>query len=270
MLIHTLIVAVSCAALVAFVTLWYFWVKKRMEASCLLQDDQNVLLPFRHFSWILLGLIVITCLAQVHFVRVSATVHERLASIGPLYQSQEHQAQVLEELRANVERLRKETSHSLRDLRAQIPQQIASLRAAQTLAMEVPGDVPAERDLPLADRPRKRHVETDRAGFGREAKAFSAGKAERSIPKQAKVPPLEKQPVQSMQLSRSGQVAAENLSVRKLPTIGSEVIETLNAGQEIKVTEKLLLKQTMWFKVITPSGRAGWVEFHYVKLGGNA
>jgi hypothetical protein len=36
----------------------------------------------------------------------------------------------------------------------------------------------------------------------------------------------------------------------------------------IKITEKKVLGEKVWFRVVTPSGKAGWVELSYIKLEG--
>ncbi|MDD3474177.1 MAG: SH3 domain-containing protein, partial [Syntrophaceae bacterium] len=60
------------------------------------------------------------------------------------------------------------------------------------------------------------------------------------------------------------------LRVRKSPDETSDVVETLSAGKLVKVTEKRFQKDRVWFRIITPTGRAGWVDFNFVKLDGNA
>ncbi len=72
-----------------------------------------------------------------------------------------------------------------------------------------------------------------------------------------------------MRLSRVGNVTAETLRVRRQPVSDSPVIESLTAGQKVKVTEKRLIKDTVWFRIVTPSGKAGWVDFRHLKLENN-
>ena len=88
MILHFAIIAIQCAALAAFLILWYFWVKKRIGSSLCFEEEEQILFPFRYFSWILMGLVVITVVAQIHFVRVSSLVHERVASMTGFYEKQ--------------------------------------------------------------------------------------------------------------------------------------------------------------------------------------
>jgi uncharacterized protein YgiM (DUF1202 family) len=75
---------------------------------------------------------------------------------------------------------------------------------------------------------------------------------------------------QSMRLNRRGSIVGNGLRVRKAPDETSEVVETLNSGKHVKVTEKRVHKDRVWFRIITPSGRAGWIDFNFVKLDTNA
>jgi uncharacterized protein YgiM (DUF1202 family) len=70
-----------------------------------------------------------------------------------------------------------------------------------------------------------------------------------------------------MSLNRKGRVLTDNLRVHKRPGLQTGVVDKLMAGQEVKVTEKLMANDAMWFRVVTPSGRSGWVHFGHVKLG---
>jgi N-acetylmuramoyl-L-alanine amidase len=73
-----------------------------------------------------------------------------------------------------------------------------------------------------------------------------------------------------MRLSRIGKVTVESLRVRQRPQLSAPVIEQLTSGQEVKVTEKRVQNENIWFRVITPAGKAGWVDFRFLKLEGNA
>ena len=41
------------------------------------------------------------------------------------------------------------------------------------------------------------------------------------------------------------------------------------SGQEVKVTEKRIVNEGVWFRIVTPSGHAGWVDYRYLKLEGS-
>ena len=89
MLLHITVISLQCAAVGAFLILWYFWARKKLLCSYMLQDDQQVLFPFRYFSWILIGIVLITSLVQIHFVRTASLMHEKLVVLTTGYQRQE-------------------------------------------------------------------------------------------------------------------------------------------------------------------------------------
>lgn len=265
MLIQTTVVVLQVAVIAAFLILWYFWVRKKMAASFLLEDKdhEQILFPFRYFSWIFIGLIVVVSVVSVHFVRVSAGVFEKFASLSGLVQKQEQQARYLEDLKSSVEKLRHEVDSSFKSLRAQSADQYALMKY-----MEASGDARlasnrSDKDplvsiqAPTAVMPKER--------FAKEAKASSAAKALGQESAKA-----EDGKVQSMRLSRIGRVVTDNLRVRQKPQANAPVVEQLTAGQEVKVTEKRVQNENIWFRVITPAGQAGWVDFRYLKLEGSA
>jgi uncharacterized protein YgiM (DUF1202 family) len=73
-----------------------------------------------------------------------------------------------------------------------------------------------------------------------------------------------------MRLSRVGRVVEDSVPVKKRPTDNSPVVEQLAVGQEVKVTEKRLSRKDLWFRIVTPSGRAGWVDYRSVRLDKNS
>ena len=58
MIFHVAVILLMIVAVAAFLILWYFWVKNRLAHSLALHDEEQVLFPFRYFSWILMGLVV--------------------------------------------------------------------------------------------------------------------------------------------------------------------------------------------------------------------
>jgi hypothetical protein len=269
MLIHISVIALQCAALAAFLILWYFWVRRKLGPVYFLNESEEVLFPFRHFSWILMGLLVVTCVAQIHFVRVSSTVHERMAALASCYGKQDQQARDIEELKNSLDKMRKELSHQFKDLRVQIPQQLAKMKSIEIMGAAASQGADHQETPPLGLEPPRTHHSKN--AFAREAKASSRNQTDKTQAKSTTRPAAnpEAKPVQGMRLNRQGLVTTDNLSVKKEPRANSPGIETVQAGDNVKVTEKRFEKEQMWFRVITPSGRAGWVEFHHVRLGGN-
>lgn len=270
MILHFAIIAIQCAALAAFLILWYFWVKKRIESSLCMEDDDQVLFPFRYFSWILMGLVVISVVTQIHFVRVSSLVHERVASMTGFYEKQQKHTATLDELRGMIVRLRTDMDSNFRGLRAQIPERTAQVQQPE----------PVEEPRPAAPEPtvqRQALVRLEplrggpgRGNFAREARASSASSVVASLPERTDSDSSNEGRDFSMRLQREGRVLSDRLRVRKRPQAEAPVVERLMSGQKVKVTEKRLLKEGLWFRVITPSGRAGWVDYRHVKLDGSA
>jgi uncharacterized protein YgiM (DUF1202 family) len=119
-------------------------------------------------------------------------------------------------------------------------------------------------------------------GFGTAARASSTGELRKPVRraighttnragkdvgkgKEEKAGGLDKE-APSMDLNLTGRVTADSLRVRKRPGLRGPIIDKLPAGQRVKVTEKRLANESMWYRVITPSGKAGWVDFRYLKL----
>ncbi len=270
MLLHITVIFLECAAVAAFLILWYFWAKKKLLCSYMLEDDEQILFPFRYFSWILMSIVLGTCLIQMHFVRTSSQLHERLATLTKEYRDQEQSLRSLQGLEAAVDNLRKDLSVLVKEVRTQNLKQLAQIASAASPS------VPAQDQTGLADPDMGATASAAKArreqeDFATEAKTSSLAGAKRP----ASAGPVrsddkENPEAFSMRLHRLAQVTVDMLRVRKRPVPDAPVLEKLSAGERVKVTEKRLFKDSMWFRIITPSGRAGWVDFRYVKLGGDA
>ncbi len=263
MIVQYLIITLQIAVVAAFLLLWYFWVRKKFTASFLLEDNEQVLFPFRYFSWIFIGLIVAVAVVQIHFVRVSASVHDQLASLSGLLLKHEQEAQALEDLRRSVAKLRHEVESNFKSLRAQTADQYALIKYMEAGGTAKMASANTEKDPLMSMRgPSAAPAPKDR--FAREAKAYSAPKILEPVPEKT-----EDAKVYSMRLSRSGRATTDSLRVRQQPQTDSAVIDQLSIGQEVKVTEKRALNDQVWFRIVTPGGKAGWVDVRYLKLEGN-
>lgn len=267
MVFHFVIIAAQCAALTAFLILWYFWIKKKIETSSAPKAEASTLPPFRSFAWVLLGLVFITCVLQIHFVRVSATVHERLAVMADYCHTQEQKVRSLEEIKVMVERLRRDMETNFQGLRAQTAMALQAKSAATLQEIRVPKTDPA--DYADSSGPRDFRAVAVDTGFAREARSSSAAPRDRVVVKHRKLA-VSNLKIYSMPLSRMGRILQDESQVKKRPLGNSPILEQLAAGQEVKVTEKRILNEEMWFRVVTPSGHAGWVDYRHVKLEGNS
>jgi hypothetical protein len=267
MIVHFIIISTQCAALAAFLILWYFWVKKRVETVLPGEDTQRVLFPFRHFSWLLMGLVLVSCLLQIHFVRVSAEVHEKLAAMTNFYGNQEQSIRTLDELKTMLERLRKDIDANSRNLRAKAFGHESLSQTRGAVADLTVANVDQLKTEALASLQALRDIQNSN-GFRKEARASSAFPAASSPAPVIDSPQKEDGNAYSMRLSRTGRVIADKLSIHKRPAEDSPVVEQLDRGQEVKVTEKRLSDEDMWFRIVTASGRAGWVDHRRLKLDG--
>lgn len=269
MILHVMIISIQCAVIAAFLILWYFWVKGKLGASAFLEDEDQILFPFRYFSWILAGVLVATCLAQIHFVRVSSVVHERMTGLNDLYARQANQAQTLAELKEMIDRVRNDMHANFQGLRVQIAESSSSLSVAQSAEEKKPVQNSTLRKpalLSLADSP----AESQGNGFAREARAAASDEPASSAAVLRTGPQQQKEPDHFMQLSREGRILTDHLRVRNKPLGSGLVVDKLMAGQQVKVTGKRLNGTKIWYRIVTPAGRAGWVDFKYVRLEGNA
>jgi hypothetical protein len=264
MLIQSIVIMLQVAVIAAFLILWYFWVRKKMAASFLLEDKdhEQVLFPFRYFSWIFISVIIVLSLVTVHFVRVAAGVHERFASFSGTLEKQEQQAKSLDDLKGAMEKMRLDMESNFKSLRAQSSDQYALMKYMEASGEARLASNHSDREplvsiqAPVADTKNR---------FANEAKASTASRA-----LQQDLEKTEDSQSYSVKLSRVGKVTAESLRVRQRPKTNAQVIEQLSAGQEVKVTEKRVQNENTWFRVITPAGKAGWVDFRFLKLEGNA
>lgn len=280
MIFHIIIILFMITAAAAFLILWYLWVKRKLESAYFLDDEQQTLFPFRHFSWLLIGVILVTCLTQIHFVRVSSTVHQKLSElVAPPPVAERVSAADLAELKSMVTGLREEVVElGLKTEQARMAPKtkITPPEKKPAAASERPAAISRPRaprkDALIALKPKPRP--SVRGNFAGEAKASSAKSAVESPPAK-KADPSEARPpakakeekeVWSMTLNLAGTVTADSLNVRKRPSEKSQVIDRLASGQVVKVTEKRVVGDRVWFRVVTADGRAGWVDFRYLRL----
>ncbi len=268
MAIYITVAALQLTAMAAFLILWYFWLKRRLQSSSCADEAEQELLPFRHFCHLLLSLVFFTCMIQIYFLWTSSTIRERIACVTSMCKKQEKGLRAIAELTGMIESLRKESATNSLLLQTRLRGQVPNVKDLE--AFSGAGSPPEGL---LAGKPlnsQTGRASSDNVGFGREAKASSAASIHRASGKRFQTRNYESDRGYSMDLNRQGHVVPERLRVHKRPQPNSEIIEKLSAGQRVKVTEKRLLRDSMWFRVITPSGRAGWVDFRYLTLDGSA
>ena len=269
MLLHLAIIMLMMSALAAFLILWYFWVKRRLAGSYFLDDEQQVLFPFRYFSWVLLGVVFVTCVAQVHFVRVSSRFYETLATQAATRDDRRACDSQFDELTELVRTVRGDLNSGFRRMTALSEsfngrQGTASGESCDTSPLFGTGKV--RPSFPLASA---RHLEKPVA-FGKAARASSAPPpvARPAGRTMARKEEKEKHPtkVWSMNLNLMGQVTADVLRVRERPEATAPIVERLAAGSVVRVTQKRFVEDSLWFKIVPRSKQTGWVDFRYVKL----
>jgi len=270
MVIHLTVAALQLAALAVLIILWHFWVKRKLEVSRCPDDANHALLPFRRLCRLLLGLVFLTCLVQIYCLWASSTIHEKIASTTTPGKKQEQNIRVINELKRMIENLRKETASNSRFLQAMKSEQDSGAQGGPQNP-----DSPRVPTAGLLEGQARLNSQTGKTGsveggFAKEAKASSIASGHKAIEKRFETRADASEQIYSMRLNRQGHVVTEKLRVRKRPQQKSEIVEKLLEGQQVKVTEKRLLNDTMWFRVITPSGRAGWVDFRYLALDGGA
>ncbi|MGO9566921.1 MAG: SH3 domain-containing protein [Desulfomonilaceae bacterium] len=270
MVLHLTVAALQFAALAALLILWRFWVKRKLQVSGCSDDANHALLPFRRMCRLLLGVVFLSCLVQIYFLWASSATHERIASATAPGIKQEQNIRAINELKGMIEKLTKETASNSRLLRAMKSEQgwrvQGGLQNQDGRRFPTGGLLEGQARL----NSQSGRAGSDEGGFAKEAKASSATSGYKALNKRLETRADSSEQIYSMRLNRQGHVATEKLRVRKRPQQDSEVVEKLLDGQQVKVTEKRLLKDTMWFRVITPSGRAGWVDFRYLALDGGA
>lgn len=269
MILH-LTAALQFGALAAFLILWHFRAKRQLQVPRSSDTTERALLPFRGLCRLLLGLVFLTCLVQIYLLWAPSTIREKISSAITPGKKQQQNVRAINELKGMIENLRKETASSNRLLRAMKSEKIAGIQAG--LQNSDSFGAPAGGMLEAHARSNSETGRTikEEAGFAKEAKASSLASSHRELEKRRETSVDTGEQTYSMRLDRQGRVVTDKLRVRKRPQQGSEVVEKLSDGQRVKVTEKRLLKDTMWFRVITPSGRAGWVDFRYLALDGGA
>ena len=271
MMLHITIVALECAALAAFLILWHMILRKKLRGSFLREAGQQVLLPFRYFSWVLMALVLVTCLVQIHFVWLSSQIQEEMTSVNRSIQDQQIGASGVDELKGLVEKLLTHTEANVKELRAlgSAHQRGRLVASAGPVASGFAQVRSQEKEAESA--PESFHKDTGKGAFGKEARAPSA----RNL-KSPNTGSLRKGEGQhdrelfSMQVNRVGNITRNGLRVRKQPRPDADVVEKLTSGQQVKVTEKRVVKDTVWFRVITQSGTAGWVDYRYLRLEAKA
>ncbi len=268
MIIHVALIFLMFAALASFLVLWYFWVKKKLTISYALDDEEQVLFPFRQFSWLVMGLMVLTCLAQVHFVRVSSGVHEKLAAMSDFHKGTKVCAEGLDDLKTMLDNVSRDLNSGMKRLAAMSAEQHAGPQYGNPaqIVPAVPGSPPPQNAALLSLNPAR-----PQAGFAKEARASSAKGLEESAGSKPKLPvakPPSKKPETpwSMRLNLKGVITADKVRVRKDPAPNSRVMATLSSGSEVNVTEKVMVGNQMWLHIATSSGATGWVDLRYIKL----
>ncbi|MCX5872299.1 MAG: SH3 domain-containing protein [Deltaproteobacteria bacterium] len=257
---------IQIACLVIFLVLWRLWIKKKLASSFLIEDEDRLLFPFRYLSWILGGVVLITALAQAHFLWVSTTEKKETSKIKALYTKVEEQGRTIDEMKRIMEKLGRDVELNFKALKVFGKDQLNQMRSNKlTNDLRLQQNEPATKDGSAAKSNTIKSASLQ-GGFAQEAKASSASASTPS-------PELTKNNDQfsdnsSMHLSRKGKSIADNLRVRKQPSEDAPIVDRLMAGQPIKITEKKVLGEKVWFRVVTPSGKAGWVEFNYIKLEG--
>jgi len=268
MVLHIVIISLQCAAIAAFLLLWYFWTKKKIETSYLLEDEEHILFPFRYFSWLLIGVILATSVAQIHFVRASSVTQEKIAAILAQNKPTAQQNKAVEDLKGLLEKTKRDMDANFKNLRAQITDRGLQAKSLQTIAdlSHSSDKSPDKEGFVRSDASR---LDSSSGTFAKEAKAFSSAGASAGKIEQPKAEGDEHQEY-SMRLNRQGKILRDQVRVRQKPSVEATPVDRLMTGQPVKVTEKKLdTDGRIWFRVITPSGRAGWIDWRFVKLEGS-
>ena len=297
MLFHLLVALAMLASVIAFIILWYFWIKKKLAAANVLEGEQQILFPFKHFSWLLIGLIVITCLVQVHFTRVSSGVFEDLVALATFLEEQRAECINVRELDRAIKDLRKDVNTSFDGLKAlnektirTVAQQTEidrnqaktgkpgpSLRQTRTARRASTVVARSTSPKPAQEQANKNKTKkpTSHVMFAGVARAAAPTETSTTDPvaaasedlKQEKAPG--EQEVLSMRLDLKGTVKASVLLVRQEPQPKADVVDKIRSGEVVSVSEKRIVDDQMWYAVTTPQGKSGWVDYRYLKLQTN-
>jgi hypothetical protein len=254
---------VQLASLAAFLILWRMWIRKKLASSFLIEDEDRFLFPFRYLSWILGGVVLITGLAQAHFLYVSINDRRETAKLKTLYTKVDEQGRNIDEMKRIVEKLGRDVELNFKALKVFGKDQFNQMKSNKlTNDLKMHHGDPASKES-SSTKPETIKSASLQNGFAQEAKASSG-----SAPEDTKDKDTQVTDNSSMHLSRKGKSIADHLRVRRYPNEEAPVVERLMSGQPIKVTEKKVSGDKIWFRVITPSGKAGWVEYTFVKLEG--
>ena len=271
MMLHITIVVLECAVLAAFLILWHMILRKKLRGSLLREAGRQALLPFRYFSWVLMALVLVTCLVQIHFVWLSSQIQEEMTSVNRSIQDQQLGTSGLDELRGLIDKLTTYNEANVKELRAlgSIHQRGQLVACAGPVASRFAQVRSQDKAAALARE--SFHTDAEKSAFGKEARASSARNMKNinaaAIRKEAD---QRDRDLFSMRVNRVANVTRSGLRVRKQPRLDSDVLEKLASGQQVKVTEKRAVKDTIWFRVITQSGMAGWVDYRYLRLEAKA
>lgn len=273
MLFHAAVVLSMLAAVAAFIVLWYMWVKKRLDTSVMLEDEQQILFPFRHFSWLLVGLIFVVGMVQIHFMRVSSTALERMSSMAAQFESAGLEtAAKLRDLEVLMNRMRGDFSSGFKKLSAVNsvkPDSAASTNPITVqpeeseVAAASPKALVSLKPNPDKNDDRKFAIPAGASSAKETLKPRASGKPHGPV---AAAKPAQKPKSWSMSLDLIGDVKADALLVRKRPGKNHPVVQRLYDGDSVKVTEKRVIGDSMWYGIVTPSGMSGWVDYRFLKL----
>ena len=297
MLFHLLVALAMLASVIAFVILWYFWIKKKLELANVLEGEHQVLFPFKHFAWLFIGLIVVTCLVQVHFTRVSSGVYEDLNAMASFLEEHRGECMNIRELDRAIKDLRKDVNtrfDGLKELSEKTIRTVAKntkidrsqastgkqgLSQRQTRKLGRASTVVARSTSPKppqtqADKstPKKN---TNHVMFAGAARAAATSTTPSTDPVATSSEGLKQekesaeQEVLSMKLDLKGLVKANVLLVRQEPDPKAPVVDKIRSGEIVSVSEKRIVEDQMWYAITTPQGKNGWVNYRYLKLQTN-
>jgi hypothetical protein len=253
------------ACIVSLVILWRMWIKKKLASSFLIEDEDRLLFPFRYLSWIIGGVVLVTALAQTHFLWVSIKETGDNSKIKALYTKVEEQGHSIDETKRIVEKLGRDVELNFKALKVFGKDQLTQMRTNKlTSDLRLRHNEPVQKET-APPKPNAIKSASLQNAFAQEAKASSASAA---VPESSKNNDHAAES-SSMRLTRKAKAIADNLRVRKQPNEDAQIVDKLMSGQIIKVTEKKVAGDRIWFRIITPSGKAGWVEYNYVKLEGS-
>ncbi len=268
MIVHVFVVALMIVVAAAFLILWYYWVKKRISSVDFNAEQESVLVPFKYFCWVFLGIMLLTCLVQIHFMRVSATVHERLAEMAANLKDKQGAKEDAEEVKKLVLDLRKDMESGFARM---LTWKLAQMAQAEPEETRVPGvpirAVGSSKGKPMVAMSGPKNKPRIGTGFANEARAASASGPQKMAERLSRSASRKQSgKVYSMQLNLTGRVKATALSVRNQPNLQALIVERLVSGEQVKVTEKRLISDGLWYRVVTPLGRAGWVDHRHLTL----